>query len=66
MQELSKRGPLGTGRLANGVGVTAWTAKAMLQELEAKRLVHRTGATISLRWHLGVKGSVPKEAESRS
>lgn len=56
---------MGTGDLALMVGCGRHVLTPVLRELVKKNLVHSTGATISLRWHLGAKGSSPKEAESR-
>lgn len=58
-------GPLGTGDLARKTHATAYAVLKALKQFAAQHLVHSTGATISLRWHLGAQGSRPKEAESR-
>lgn len=58
-------GPLGTSDLTRKARGSEYHVRKLLRQLEAQRIVHSTGATISLRWHLGAKGSSPKEAESR-
>lgn len=50
---LLRSGSLSTSALAEKSGLSAPRVKAMLDDLAARKQVHRTGATFSQRWHLG-------------
>jgi predicted transcriptional regulator len=66
MQALGQHGALSTGDLtAKGRGGSKYAVRTLMDQLAEKGLVHSTGNRRSQRWHLGAKGSSPKEAESR-
>jgi hypothetical protein len=53
------RGPVATGAIAKEVRVPRHKVTARLNALQARGLVHATGATISRRWHLGAGPAAP-------
>lgn len=62
---LLEDGPIGTGLIASRLDLSPYIVKRLMKEMADQHLVHSTGITIAQRWHLGAKGSGPKEAESR-
>ena len=65
MEALSKHGPLSTGNLTAKARGSKRPVQLLMAQLASKALVHSTGQRRSQLWHLGAKGSSPKEAESR-
>jgi len=60
-----RRAPAKTKDLAAAIGVSRHTASAVLTAMSEKGLVHCTGATASLRWHLGAASTRQPEKPAK-
>lgn len=59
-----EKGPASTNTIADRVKVSAYVAKARLEALATKGLVHFAGVGRGAKWYLGAKGASRQQASS--